>query len=127
MTIVEAAAALRSRAVSSVELTTSALERIQRLDPQLNSFLAVTAAPALEQARQADRERDAGRDCGPLHGIPIAVKDLFLTRGVRTTDGSKLYEHFVPEIDAAVVERFAGAGAPSSATAASSTPTATHR
>jgi aspartyl-tRNA(Asn)/glutamyl-tRNA(Gln) amidotransferase subunit A len=111
VTILEAGAALRSRAVSSVELTTAALERIQRLDPRLNSFLAVTAGPALEQARQADADLAAGRDRGPLHGIPVALKDLFLTRGIRTTGGSKVYERFTPEIDSAVGEKLAAAGA----------------
>src|SRR3954471_1795549 len=107
----ETAAALRTRAVSSVELTTASLERIQRLDPKLNSFLAVTAGSALDQARQADQDLANGRDYGRLHGIPIALKDLFLTRGIRTTGGSKIYEHFVPDIDAAVVEKLSAAGA----------------
>jgi aspartyl-tRNA(Asn)/glutamyl-tRNA(Gln) amidotransferase subunit A len=107
----EAAAELRAGNVSSVELTTAALERIQRLDPKLNAFLTVTAGPALDQARRADEELREGHDRGSLHGIPIALKDLFLTRGVRTTGGSKLYEHYVPEIDAAVVERLTAAGA----------------
>ena len=111
MTIGEAAAALRSGSVSSVELTTSALERIQRLDPKLNSFLTVTADKALRDARAADEDLRQGRDRGPLQGIPIALKDLFLTKGVRTTAGSTIYEHFVPEIDAAVAEKFAAAGA----------------
>jgi aspartyl-tRNA(Asn)/glutamyl-tRNA(Gln) amidotransferase subunit A len=111
VTIREAAAALRSGSVSSVELTTSALERIQRLDARLNSFVAVTADLALRHARQADEDLRAGRDRGPLQGIPIAVKDLFLTKGIRTTGGSKIYEHFIPEVDAAVVEKLAAAGA----------------
>jgi aspartyl-tRNA(Asn)/glutamyl-tRNA(Gln) amidotransferase subunit A len=111
VTIREAAAALRSGAVSSVELTTAALERIQRLDPRLNSFLAVTAGPALAQARQADEDLAAGRDRGPLHGIPIALKDLFLTKGIPTTAGSKIYQHFVPGYDSAVGEKLAAAGA----------------
>jgi aspartyl-tRNA(Asn)/glutamyl-tRNA(Gln) amidotransferase subunit A len=111
MTIREAGAALRSGAVSSVELVTSALERIGRLDAQLNSFLEVTAAAALHAARGADDELAGGRDRGPLHGIPIALKDLFLTSGVRTTGGSKVYERFVPEIDSAVGEKLTAAGA----------------
>ena len=73
MNIREAGAALRSKAVSSVELTTAALERIQRLDPQLNSFLTVTDGAALAQARQADAELATGTDRGPLHGLPIAL------------------------------------------------------
>jgi aspartyl-tRNA(Asn)/glutamyl-tRNA(Gln) amidotransferase subunit A len=111
VTIREAAAALRSRAVSSVELTTAALERIQRLDPQLNSFLTLTSDKALAQARQADADLAAGRDHGPLHGLPVALKDLFLTRGIRTTCGSKIYEHFVPDVDSAVGARLAAGGA----------------
>ena len=111
MRIREAASELRAGNVSSVELTTAALERIQRLDPKLNAFLTVTAGSALDEARRADEELRDGNDRGPLHGIPIALKDLFLTRGVRTTGGSKLYEHYVPDIDAAVVERLTAAGA----------------
>jgi aspartyl-tRNA(Asn)/glutamyl-tRNA(Gln) amidotransferase subunit A len=107
----EAAAALRSRAVSSVELTSAALERIRKLDSRLNSFLTLTADQALAQARQADADLAAGRDRGPLHGLPVALKDLFLTRGIRTTCGSKFYEHFVPDIDSAAGERLAAAGA----------------
>jgi aspartyl-tRNA(Asn)/glutamyl-tRNA(Gln) amidotransferase subunit A len=107
----EAGAALRSGALSSVELTTTALDRVRQLDPQLNSFLTLTADTALAEARRADDELAAGHDRGPLHGIPIALKDLFLTRGVRTTGGSKVYERFVPEIDSAVGEKLAAAGA----------------
>ena len=111
MTILEAARELRARRVSSVELVTAALERIGRLNPELNAFLTVTGESALRAARQADSELASGRARGLLHGIPIAVKDLFLTRGVRTTAGSKLFENHVPDHDAAVVERLAAAGA----------------
>jgi aspartyl-tRNA(Asn)/glutamyl-tRNA(Gln) amidotransferase subunit A len=111
VTIVEAAEALRRRRVSSTELTTAAIERIGRLDPKLHAFITVTPEAALHRARLADSELAAGRDRGPLHGIPIAVKDLFLTRGVRTTSGSKLFENYVPDRDAAVVERLEAAGA----------------
>jgi aspartyl-tRNA(Asn)/glutamyl-tRNA(Gln) amidotransferase subunit A len=111
MTIREAADALRARRVSAVELAAAASARISRLNSKLNAFITVTGELACEEARQADAELAAGRDRGPLHGIPIAVKDLFLTRGVRTTCGSKVYEDFVPGIDAAVVERLRAAGA----------------
>ena len=111
MTIREAGRALRARAVSAVELTRQALERVERLNPKLNAFITVTAESALGRARQADAELAAGKDRGPLHGIPIAHKDLFLTRGVRTTCGSKLYENYVPDHDAAVVERLDAGGA----------------
>jgi aspartyl-tRNA(Asn)/glutamyl-tRNA(Gln) amidotransferase subunit A len=111
VTILATAAELRAGNISSVELTTAALERTQRLDPKLNAFITVTAGSALRAARRADEELRAGQDRGPLHGIPIALKDLFLTRGVRTTGGSLLYEHHVPEIDASVVKRLKAAGA----------------
>ena len=111
MTILEAAAGLRARKVSSAELTAAALETIGRLNPRLNAFLTVLEEPARARAREMDAELGRGRDRGPLHGIPVAVKDLFLTRGVVTTGGSKLHENFVPAHDAAVVERLRGAGA----------------
>jgi aspartyl-tRNA(Asn)/glutamyl-tRNA(Gln) amidotransferase subunit A len=111
VTIREAADALRARRVSAVELAAAAHARISRLNSRLNAFITVTAEQAREEARQADAELAAGRDRGPLHGIPVAVKDLFFTRGVRTTCGSKVYEDFVPAIDAAVVERLRAAGA----------------
>lgn len=111
MTIGEACRALRDRKISSTELTREALAQIERLNPKLNAFITVTGESALESARRADAELAAGADRGPLHGIPIAHKDLFLTRGVRTTCGSKIYEHFVPDHDAAVVEKLAAAGA----------------
>jgi len=111
MTLIQAAQALRSGHVSSSELTEQCLSRIERLNPSLNAFLTVTADAARAQARQADEERRAGMDRGPLHGIPIAHKDLFCTAGVRTTSGSKLFESYVPPFDAAVVERLREAGA----------------
>src|SRR5450432_4417263 len=111
MTIRETAAGLRSRRFSSVELATDAISRIDRLNPSLRAFITVTAEQALEQARQADRELAMGKDRGPFHGIPVALKDLFCTNGVRTTAGSKVYENFVPQIDATVVEKLLAAGA----------------
>jgi len=107
----EAAESLRARRISSVELTSMALARIDRHNPELRAFVTVTGESAMEQARRADTELAAGTDRGPLHGIPVAVKDLFLTRGVRTTCGSKIYENFVPGHDAAVVEKLQAAGA----------------
>ncbi|HLK63416.1 MAG TPA: amidase [Bryobacteraceae bacterium] len=111
MTIREASEALRERRVSSVELTSAALSRVERFDSTLRAFITVTADQALEQARRADTELASGHDRGPLHGIPIALKDLFLTRGVRTTAGSKMYENYIPDHDAAVVEMLSAAGA----------------
>jgi aspartyl-tRNA(Asn)/glutamyl-tRNA(Gln) amidotransferase subunit A len=109
-TIREAAAALRARNVSCEELVTEALEAEQAYR-HLNSFITLTADRALTYARQLDRELKQGHDRGPLHGIPIAHKDLFHTAGVHTTDGSKLFAHFIPDSDAAVVEDLREAGA----------------
>ncbi len=111
MTIREARASLRARHISAVELTKAALSRIERHNGSLRAFITVTADQALAEAAQADREMAAGRDRGPLHGIPIALKDLFYTKGVLTTAGSKVYAQFVPERDATVVERLRAAGA----------------
>ena len=104
------AAALRARQISCVELITERLQLIRQFDPQVNAFLTLTADAALEAARVADKELDAGRDRGPLHGIPIAHKDLFATRGLRTTGGSLIYKDWVPDHDAAVVSQLTLAG-----------------
>jgi aspartyl-tRNA(Asn)/glutamyl-tRNA(Gln) amidotransferase subunit A len=111
VTIREAAGELRARRVSSVELVQAALARIDRTNGELRAFLTVTREHALARAEQSDAGRAAGRDRGPLDGIPIACKDLFYTRGVRTTGGSKVFENFVPDWSAAVVERLEAAGA----------------
>lgn len=111
MTILQAAADLRTRRVSSAELTTASLTRIRRAQPALNAYLTITEDLALRQAAQADADLAAGNDRGPLHGIPIAYKDLFFTRGIRTTAGSPIYSDFIPQHDAAVVERLNAAGA----------------
>lgn len=110
-TISQAAAAIRAGEISAVELTRSSLARIERLDGLLNAFITVTADAALDQAGQADRELAAGRDRGPLHGIPVAIKDLIDTRGVLTTYGSRYYANHVPDEDAAAVSALRGAGA----------------
>ena len=109
--LVEVAAMLRRRQTSPVEVTRALLARIERLDGHLHAYLAVLADSALEQARAAERELAAGVDRGPLHGVPLAVKDLCFTRGVRTTCASRVLRDFVPDHDATVVERLAAAGA----------------
>ncbi len=111
MTLLEAAAALRRREVSSVELTTAALAAVERLNPATNAMQFVMADAARERARQADAELARGEGRGPLHGIPVALKDLFYTQGVRTTGGARLFEDHVPAHDAAVVERLRAGGA----------------
>ncbi len=111
MNIREAGAALRAKQVSSVELTTECLRQIDRHNARVNAFLTVTAQAALDAARAADAELAAGTDRGPLHGIPIAHKDLFDTAGVRTTYGSKIFTDHIPEADADVVSILKQAGA----------------
>lgn len=110
MTVLEAAAALRARKVSSVELTRASLSSIEK-QTALNAFLAVPAETALERAKEADKELRSGRDRGPLHGVPIALKDLFDTKGIPTTAGSRVFEHRIPADDSAVTARLAAAGA----------------
>ena len=98
------------RAVSPVEAARACLARIERLQPKLNAFLAVTADRALAEAAAAEREIAAGESRGPLHGVPMALKDLFDTDSVPTTAGSKILAHNMPRSDAAVVERLRAAG-----------------
>ena len=102
---------LRRKKLSPVELTRSLLDRISRLNPHLNAFLTVTADRALADARRAEKEILAGRWRGPLHGVPISLKDNIWTRGIRTTAGSKVLADFVPDRDATVARRLRHAGA----------------
>ncbi|MCB1788974.1 MAG: Asp-tRNA(Asn)/Glu-tRNA(Gln) amidotransferase GatCAB subunit A, partial [Gammaproteobacteria bacterium] len=109
-TIAELSAALRAREVSSVELTQHMLQRIKAHDAKLNSFVTLTEEQALAQAAAADARLAAG-DAGPLTGVPIAHKDIFCTRDVRTSCGSRMLDNFVSPYDATVVERLQQAGA----------------
>ncbi|MDH4414589.1 MAG: amidase [Rhizobium sp.] len=109
--ITELAEGLKSGAATSVAVTEALLSRIEAVDPGLKSYTTVTAEMALSQAEQADAEIGAGRYRGPLHGVPIAVKDLCYTRGVLTTAGMAIQKDFVPDYDSTVVTRFAMAGA----------------
>jgi aspartyl-tRNA(Asn)/glutamyl-tRNA(Gln) amidotransferase subunit A len=102
---------VRRKAVSPVELTQACLARIERLNPALNAFITVTADEALRQARDAEAEIRKGKWRGPLHGVPIALKDLFDTAGVRTTAASAVFKDRVPQEDAEVVRRLRAAGA----------------
>ncbi len=111
LTLCEVADLLRGGRVSPVELTEACLLRIERLNPTLNAFIRVTADSAREQARLAERELRAGDWRGPLHGIPVALKDLVDVAGVPTTAASALFADNVPRHDAAIVARLREAGA----------------
>ena len=110
-TLLEAAEAISSRKISPVELTRALLDRIAALEPALHSYATVTSELALAQAARAEREIGAGRYRGPLHGIPIAVKDICNTAGVVTAAGMAIHANHVPDFDATVVKRLADAGA----------------
>ena len=111
LSLAEASRLVRSREVSPVELTQACLDRIAALDAKLNAFITVTAEAALAQAREAEAAVQAGEWKGPLHGIPIGLKDLADTAGVRTTAASGLFKDRVPTQDAEVVRRLKVAGA----------------
>lgn len=109
--LTQLSAAVRSRAVSSTDLTRMYLARMKKYGPQLLCLVTLTEDLALEQAEAADKEIRAGHHRGPLHGIPYGVKDLFDTKGIRTTWGAEPFQDRVPTIDATVVERLNKAGA----------------
>lgn len=109
--LMEISSLIASGEVSPVAVTEMMLERIAKVDPGINSYLSVTADSALADAEKAKAEIDAGRDRGPLHGVPIAIKDLFHTKGVSSTFGSLAYKDFVSDKDATIVHRLKMSGA----------------
>ncbi len=109
--IAEASQGIRRQEISPVELLRECLETIDRLNPTLNAFITVTAESALAEAQQAEREIQSGKWRGPLHGIPIGLKDLIDTAGVRTTAASAVYRDRIPTQDAEVVKKLKHAGA----------------
>lgn len=102
---------IAQREVSPVEVTEATLQRIEQLEPRLNAFVTVMAESALADAMRAEQEISRGEYRGPLHGVPISLKDLFYTKGVRTTAASRVFADFVPDRDATVVTRLRDAGA----------------
>ncbi len=110
LTITEACKRLADKSLSSVDLTRSCLERITQTEEGISSFISLHPERALEQAHQADQKRAAG-EAGALCGIPLSIKDLLCTKGVRTTCGSRILENFKPPYDATVVEKLNEAGA----------------
>ncbi|MBI3300679.1 MAG: aspartyl/glutamyl-tRNA amidotransferase subunit A [Deltaproteobacteria bacterium] len=110
-TLTEVAGLIKKKEVSPVELIQAMLDRISALDGKLYSYITVTSDLALQQARTAEQEIARGAYRGPLHGIPIAVKDLCYTKGVRTTCASKILANWIPDYDATVIEKLNAAGA----------------
>jgi aspartyl-tRNA(Asn)/glutamyl-tRNA(Gln) amidotransferase subunit A len=114
LTLASAASLIRSREISPVELVGATLERIEDLNERMRAFITVTADEALERARMAERVIVGGprsiNEVSPLHGIPLSIKDLFDTRGIRTTAGSKVFANRVPTEDSAVVKKLQEAG-----------------
>ena len=109
-TIAAVSPLIKSKEVSPVELTQVYLDRIERLNGRLNAYITVCGEDALASARRAEEEITRGEYRGPLHGIPVGLKDQFLTKGVRTTAGSRIYADLVPDEDATVVGRLTEAG-----------------
>ncbi len=111
MTATEMVAAIRAGHLSAYETVSAHLARIESINPKVNAIVTLHAEQALHAAKAADQAQAHGATLGPLHGLPVAHKDLLLTKGMRTTFGSKIYEHFVPTENALIVERQLQAGA----------------
>ena len=111
LTIAEASRLIEQKKLSPVELTTELIRRAQGIDPQLNTYLLLTAERALDQARQAEREIAAGNYRGPMHGVPFGLKDIYSTAGIRTTGHSRICLDTVPTTDATTVKKLYEAGA----------------
>ncbi len=111
LTIGEIAPLIRKKQISPLELTRLYFDRIKKLNPSLNAYLAITEDDAVAAARRAEREISKGNYRGPLHGIPVSIKDNIAVKGVTATAGSKILADWVPDFDATVVERLKGAGA----------------
>jgi aspartyl-tRNA(Asn)/glutamyl-tRNA(Gln) amidotransferase subunit A len=109
--LLDVAEKIRTRELSPVEATERVLARIDALDDTLNAFITVLSEQAVDDAREAERQILTGQYRGPLHGIPVSIKDLFATKAIRTTAGSRVLANHVPDYDATVVERLRVAGA----------------
>ena len=104
-------AAIRGKEISPVEIVKAILARLEKINPQVNAFCTVVPELALRAAQKAEEEITHGQEIRPLHGIPVSIKDLTITAGIRTTFGSKIYENYIPEEDALIVKRLKEAGA----------------
>jgi len=103
--------AIRTKRLSPVEITDAVLNRIEELNPRVNAYCTVASEDARRQATEAEAAVMSGDSLGPLHGVPVSIKDITFTKGIRTTGGSRIYEAFFPQDDAIVVERLKAAGA----------------
>jgi len=110
LTATELGQKIRSGEISAVETMEAHLAQIEKVNPQVNAIVTLVPELALEQARKADEKLAQGGKLGPLHGLPVAHKDLVPTKGIRTTFGSPIFQDFVPEEDALLVERIRNAG-----------------
>ena len=107
----ELAPLVKARKLSPVELVQAFLDRIEAVNPKVNAFITVTGEHAIKEAKKAEREISAGRYRGPLHGIPYATKDMLATKGIRTTNGSKITSNWIPDYESTVTARLNEAGA----------------
>jgi len=111
MSLTETARAVKEKRLSPVEVMDALLQRIEQLNPMINAYCTVAGDSARRQAVQAEAAVVNGDELGPLHGVPVSIKDLTFTKGIRTTAGSRIFENFVPEEDDVVVSRLKAAGA----------------
>ena len=111
MPATELSSAIREKVVSPVEALEAVLHRVEKVNPKVNAFCTVVPEMARVAAKKAEEKVMGKEEVGPLHGVPVSVKDLTLTAGIRTTFGSKVFEHFVPDEDSLIVERLKAAGA----------------
>jgi aspartyl-tRNA(Asn)/glutamyl-tRNA(Gln) amidotransferase subunit A len=111
MSVVEMVNAINTRKLSPVEIMDAVLYRIEEMNPRVNAYCTVTPESAKKQAIEAENAVMKGEKLGPLHGIPVSIKDLIFTKDIRTTGGSKIYDTFIPQQDAIVVQRLKAAGA----------------
>src|SRR5690625_4120858 len=111
MDIMKMHQSIRKGEISPLDLVNEALKQIAEKNPDHHAFITVSEKEAIESAKLLEQELLDGKVRGPLHGIPIAIKDLIYTQGIKTTMGSKIYEHFIPSIDATVIEKLKQAGA----------------
>ena len=107
----ELASEIRNKQISPVEAVEAYLDQINNIDPKLNAYITVLSDQALEAARESETDITSNRVRGPLHGVPVAVKDQIYTRGIRTSSASKIRSNFVPDFDASVVEGLKKSGA----------------